>query len=170
MDTEADVVEVSWQTDRRRYSKAIRAMPAMRKNRWVIGPIFFVGFVLYGLATGPSMVRAITIGSIAGGTFVFLSYFLTRYLVLRQIPDGANRWRFDKAGIRMQGDVVTEVPWTEVHSWYVAGDHLILLPVNHVGRRPQSQMGVAAPVEAFSDAELTLTRQMLQDYVGPEFT
>ncbi len=172
MDTEAGVVEVSWQADRRRYAKAVREFPAFRKNRKVSGSALILGIVLLivGVAMESSILRTLGIGLIGGSTFVFLWFFFIRYLILRQVTDRTTQWRFDRAGIRMKGHVAVEAPWTEVHSWYVAGDHLIILPRNHVGRRPHNGIAVAAPVEAFSDAELALTRLMLQDHVGPEST
>jgi hypothetical protein len=178
MDTDAGVVEVSWQSDRRRYATAVREFPFFRtfrrRSRWFLVAglaVLVVGFVLRSPGEyRASLVLRVGVGWLVGVALVYLWFFFIRYLILRQVTDRTTQWRFDHAGIRMQGHVAVEAPWTEVHSWYVAGDHLIILPRNHIGRRPQNGIGVAAPVEAFSEAELARTRLMLQDHVGPEST
>ena len=171
VDTDA-VVEVSWPGDRRRYAKAVREFPAFRSNRKWSGSALILGVVLLivGMALGSSSLQSVAIGAVGGSTLVFLWFFFIRFLVLRRTIDGIIRWRFDDGGIRIQGYVATEAPWAEVHSWYIAGDHLIVVPRNHVGRRSHSPLGVAAPIGAFSEAELTHARSLLEHHVGPEST
>ncbi|MGD2102125.1 MAG: hypothetical protein PVG83_07790, partial [Acidimicrobiia bacterium] len=94
--------------------------------------------------------------------------FFIRYLLLRKTIDWTLRWRLDDGGIRIQGYVTIEAPWAEVHSWYVAGDHLIVIPRDHAARRSHNGLGVAAPIGAFSEAELTQARSLLEENVGPE--
>lgn len=172
METDGGVVEISWPADRRRYAKAVREFPSFRKNRRLNGPFLVASLIVLviGVALGSSIVRAVGIGLVVGSTLVHLVFLLTRFLLIRQTIDGTIRWTIDHAGIRIEGNLTYEVPWTEVDSWYITGDHLIIVLRTQWGRRSQSPLGVPAPLGAFSDAEIARTRSMLQDHVGPEST
>ena len=136
---------------------------ARRRLWWFVVP--GLGAVLYGLMSSTFWFW-IGVELLVGSAGL---YWLVRFAHLRQTIDGTLRWTIGPSGIRVEGYVITEVPWREVARWYVAGDHLVIGVRRHTGGRSKMLHGLGAPVEAFSDEQMARTRALLEEHVGREY-
>lgn len=163
----ADVAPIvmSWPRDRQRYAKVFRHFPGMRRLRVGTFGIALAGVALAVVGLGTGNLLAFFPG-VAIATFFGMMYPWATHVHLMAIGQGTLTWRIGQQGIRVEGDLATEVPWAQVVRWRRIAEHVLVET-----RRPTTTStgpAMAAPMQAFSTDAWLRAERLLRDRVGPE--
>lgn len=161
-----DVVVVSWPKDRERYQGVLRELPLMRFLRsgmwWSLLVSAALALLLWA-ARAAVLLNAVAVLPGLLGVTCYLSF---RRSSLKAIGSGTITWRLGREGLRIEGDIATEIPWSEQQLWRRAANHLIIELRRPNGSR--ANPAVAAPLQAFDHEAWRKVEVILGSHLGAE--
>lgn len=121
-----EAVWVTWPKDRERYRPALVELPLFRFLRRGMAVSLVVSAILLAvmLWLRPDVA---TVGvAVVPGLLGVTCYLSTLRSTLRGVGTGTLSWRMGSQGLRIEGEVVTEIPWSHMARWRRAAGHVII--------------------------------------------